>query len=80
MFNTEKGEVLKYLKNSYKECRTQVPPQYIKGQCPQTAPWGACVGAKVKGGMYCTEKLPRGGLKVFGAEIEKAVTDLIWLC
>lgn len=30
MFDTEKGEVFKYLKNSYKECRTQVPPQYIK--------------------------------------------------
>lgn len=41
MFDTENGEVLKYLKNSYKECRTQIPPQYIKGQCSQTAPWGA---------------------------------------
>lgn len=27
----ERGEVPKYFKISYEECRTQIPPQYIKG-------------------------------------------------
>lgn len=76
----ERGEVPKYFKISYKECRTQIPPQYIKGWCSQTAPWDAWVGAKVKGDVYCIVKLLRGVLKVFGAEIDKVVTNWMWLC
>lgn len=31
MFDTENGEVLKYLKNSYKECRTQISHSISSG-------------------------------------------------
>lgn len=83
MVDTEKAEVFKYLKNSHKDKGLNFP-SVVPGSISRGSAHGLHhrvfgVDLRKKGSGAAQEWVLKGPSELFGTELDKAVTELMWL-